>query len=85
MPPASAFRHSATQLDTGAFRYRTGFPYSGGLVPASVKMYGGGKRTTLDVYTAGGVESFTLHVQTAGGGQGYTQHGHTASGRKGYT
>ncbi len=32
---ASAFRHSATQSDTGAFLYWTGFPYSGtGLVPA---------------------------------------------------
>jgi hypothetical protein len=29
MSPASAFWHSATQSDTGAFWYRTGFPYSG--------------------------------------------------------
>ncbi len=36
MPPASAFRHPVSQFGTGAFRYRTGPPYSGtGLVPAS--------------------------------------------------
>ncbi len=36
MPPASAFRHSVSQSDTGAFRYRTGSPYSGTrLDPAS--------------------------------------------------
>jgi hypothetical protein len=36
MPPASAFRHPVFQSGTGAFRYRTGSPYSGTeLVPAS--------------------------------------------------
>ncbi len=36
MPLASAFRHPVSQSNTGAFQYRTGFPYSGtGLVPAS--------------------------------------------------
>jgi hypothetical protein len=40
MPPASMFRHPVSQSATGAFRYRTGFPYSGiGLVPASAFLF----------------------------------------------
>ncbi len=36
MPPASAFRHPVSQSGTGAFRYWTGFPFSGtGLILAS--------------------------------------------------
>jgi hypothetical protein len=35
MPGASAFQHTASQNDTGAFRYRTGSPYfSAGLAPS---------------------------------------------------
>jgi hypothetical protein len=49
------------------------------------KLYKGGKRNTLHVYTAGGVEAYTLHVHTAGGGKRYILHTHTGSGRKGYT
>jgi len=37
---ASAFRHPVSQSGTGAFRYRTGSPYSGtGLVPASALLF----------------------------------------------
>jgi hypothetical protein len=36
MPPELAFWHPASQSGTGAFQYRTGFPYTGtGLLPAS--------------------------------------------------
>ncbi len=37
---ASAFRHPVSQSGTGAFRYRTGFPYSStGQVPASADLF----------------------------------------------
>jgi hypothetical protein len=68
MPPASAFRHPISQSGTGAFRYRTGSPYSGtGLVPASLFLI----IPVPDWLNAGqfNIPAFNkgVHVHTAGG------------------
>ncbi len=43
MPPASTFRHPASQCDSGVFRYQTGPHYSGtGLVPEYIFYFGTG-------------------------------------------
>jgi hypothetical protein len=77
MPLASAFRHLVSQSGTGAFRYRTGSPYSStGLVPASAFRFIpvpdclDARQSDIPVRTVsiGGGERDThaVHVQTAG-------------------
>jgi hypothetical protein len=77
MPPASAFWLPVSQSGTGAFRYRTGSPYTGdGLVPASEFLFipvpdwldaGQSDISAFkkSVVVVGG-ERDPVHVQTAG-------------------
>jgi hypothetical protein len=72
-------QHPASQFSTGAFRYRTGSPYSGtGLLPASAVQF-----IPVPVCSPAfrhlktlceDEERYTLHVYTAGGEEGYTLH-----------
>ncbi len=73
MPPASTFRHPVPQSGTDAFRYRTGFSYSGtGLVPASAFLFIPVRTDWMpdaDSLTFRHLKNgYILHVHTAGGG-----------------
>jgi hypothetical protein len=80
MPPASAFRHPASQSGTGAFRYRSWPPYQDCSRHRHFKIFL--YRTDRMPYRASqhlktlneGEEGYTLHVFTDGFEDGYTLH-----------
>ncbi len=98
MPPASAFRHHASQSGNSipipdcslhwhlySLRHRIDrMPYRPAFWHLK-ELYEGEEGYTQHLCTAGGRERYTLHVQTSDSKDGYTLHVHTDDGIDGYT